>query len=228
MPGFARVAFGPFVLDGDSRELLRGPELASVDLGPKATDLLLLLVAERHRVLPKHTLRERIWPDAHVALETLYSLLKELRRALGDSGRHPQYVKNIKSVGYRFIAEVREVERGQCPVRCWLVSTTIRDEPLRDGEHILGRLLPSTLLLAAPEVSRRHAKIVVDGEGARLADLHSKNKTFVNGQEIDPDAAPRPLVDGDEIRIGRFLFVFRAIEGTTATAIAREEAQPEQ
>lgn len=214
------------MLDGESRELLRGPELTAVALGPKAMDLLLLLVAERHRVLLKHAIRDRIWPDVHVALDTLYSLVDDLRKALGESGRHPQYVKNIKSVGYRFIAEIHEVERGQRPVRCWLVSRS-REEPLWDGEHILGRWKPSTVLLASPDVSRQHAIIVVTGSDATLADLHSKNSTLLNGQRLDPDASPQHLADGDEISIARrFEFTFRTIEGTTVTALARREEPP--
>jgi DNA-binding winged helix-turn-helix (wHTH) protein len=223
MPGVGRVAFGPFVLDGEARELLRVPELSRVELGPKATDLLLLLVAERHRVLPKHVIRDRIWPDTVVGLDTLYSLVDDVRKALGDSGRHARYVKNVKSVGYRFIANVHEVDRGECPIRCWLVSDS-GQEPLRDGEHILGRWKPSTLLLASLDVSRQHARILVDGNGATLADLHSKNKTFLNGRELDPDSEPQPLADGDQIDIAhRFEFTFRTIDTDTLTAMAQDD-----
>ena len=223
MSGVGRVAFGPFVLDGGLRELLRGPELAPVDLGPKAMDLLLLLVGERHRVLPKRVIRDRIWPDSNVSLDTLYSLVDDLRKALGESGHEPQYVKNVKSVGYRFIAEVHDVEGGQRPVRCWLVSAS-HEQPLPDGEHILGRWKPATLLLPSPDVSRQHAIIVVNGDDATLADLHSKNKTFLNGQPLDPEAPAQHLADGDEINIARrFEFTFRTVEGTTATAIVKDD-----
>ncbi len=204
------------MLDGESRELLRGPELSPVHLTPKAMDLLLLLVAERRRVLRKQEILDQIWFKSFVADATLSSHVDDVRKALGESGRRPQYVKNEHGIGYRFIAEVHEVERGERPVRCWLVSR-LREEPLRDGEHILGRWKPSTLLLASPTVSRQHARIIVKASDATLADLDSKNGTLLNGHVI---TSPQHLADGDEIGIGSFKFTFRTIEGTTATAQA--------
>lgn len=46
--------------------------------------------------------------------------------------------------------------------------------------------------------SRKHAEIVVDEQGVFLRNLNRKNKTFVNGQEIDRYA----LIPGTEIQIG--------------------------
>jgi DNA-binding winged helix-turn-helix (wHTH) protein len=217
-----RVSFGPFVLDGESRELLQSPDLSPVHLTPKAMDLLLMLVAERRRILRKQEILDQIWPTSFVAEATLFSLVDDLRKALGDSGRRPRFVKNEHGIGYRFIAEVHEGERGECRVRCWLVSK-FREEPLRDGEHILGRWKPSTLLLASPTVSRQHARIVVEGSDATLMDLNSKNGTFLNGHAI---AVPQHLADGDEIGIGAFKFTFRTIDGNTATASEGDAPQP--
>jgi hypothetical protein len=48
------------------------------------------------------------------------------------------------------------------------------------------------------QVSRRHARIRLEGERYLIEDLGSKNGTFVNGHEVQ---GARPLQDGDEIQI---------------------------
>jgi pSer/pThr/pTyr-binding forkhead associated (FHA) protein len=50
------------------------------------------------------------------------------------------------------------------------------------------------------EVSRCHARIVVQGTTATIEDLGSKNGTYVNGERLE---APILLTNGDEIWIGR-------------------------
>ncbi len=60
----------------------------------------------------------------------------------------------------------------------------------------------------SPTVSRRHARIVVEGGKATLEDLGSKNGTFLRGERI---SSPRPLVDGDEILLGRVHMTFRVL-----------------
>ena len=50
-------------------------------------------------------------------------------------------------------------------------------------------------------VSRRHAMIEIAHGSAFLRDLHSRNGTYLNGQQLPP-YEPRALCDGDEIRLG--------------------------
>ncbi len=51
-------------------------------------------------------------------------------------------------------------------------------------------------------VSRRHARIVIQGAQVFIEDLNSTNYTYVNQQRLVP-GQPHPLNDGDEIRLGR-------------------------
>jgi pSer/pThr/pTyr-binding forkhead associated (FHA) protein len=55
--------------------------------------------------------------------------------------------------------------------------------------------------LADPEVSRRHATVRTDERpgGAAIADLGSRNGTWVNDRRIDE---PTPLHAGDVVRLG--------------------------
>jgi pSer/pThr/pTyr-binding forkhead associated (FHA) protein len=75
------------------------------------------------------------------------------------------------------------------------------------SEVVLGRSEGCDVQLPGRAVSRRHARILQTDGGYLLADLDSKNGTFVNGQEV---VASYLLRDGDEIQIAlavRLLFV---------------------
>ncbi|MYX32069.1 MULTISPECIES: FHA domain-containing protein [unclassified Streptomyces] len=63
----------------------------------------------------------------------------------------------------------------------------------------IGRLAGSGIRLDAEGVSRRHAAMNRAGSHVVLSDLGSTNGTYLNGTLLD---APRPLRDGDLLRIG--------------------------
>jgi hypothetical protein len=65
-------------------------------------------------------------------------------------------------------------------------------------ELTIGRDLRSSLVIEDRQVSRRHARIRLEGDQYILEDLNSRNGTFVNGQEL---GASHSLQDGDEIQI---------------------------
>ena len=56
-------------------------------------------------------------------------------------------------------------------------------------------------------VSRKHARIFVQGAQVLIEDLNSTNYTFVNQQKLTP-GQPQPLDDGDEIWLGRLKLNF--------------------
>src|SRR5918998_2742061 len=63
------------------------------------------------------------------------------------------------------------------------------------------------IVVADPEVSRRHAAVREHGGGVAIEDLGSTNGTFVNGEKVE---GVQPLSDGDEVRIGNTVFRVRA------------------
>ena len=56
---------------------------------------------------------------------------------------------------------------------------------LQDGSYLIGRGSACHLQLPYPDVSERHALLLLHGETARIEDLHSANGTYVNGVPID-------------------------------------------
>jgi len=78
--------------------------------------------------------------------------------------------------------------------------------PMREGELALGRDDAALALLPADNtMSRTHALIIRSGPGRfTISDQGSANGTFVNGTRTDGEV---PLVFGDELQVGRTLFL---------------------
>ena len=64
------------------------------------------------------------------------------------------------------------------------------------------------LVLEDDTISRLHARICKEGEMVYLEDLNSTNGTFKNGLRLQP-YEKRRLEEGDEVRFGKLLFVYR-------------------
>ena len=103
-----RYLFGDYVLDTQRAELHGAG--APIKLRRKAFQVLAYLLAHRDRVVPKHELLEHLWPDQFVGDEVLKTCVTALRKALGERGRAPRFVRTLHGQGYRFVAvvEVRE------------------------------------------------------------------------------------------------------------------------
>jgi DNA-binding winged helix-turn-helix (wHTH) protein len=194
-----RYEFGDFRLDGDTRQLLR--EGREVALGPKAFELLELLLRARPRALSRTRLHAALWPSTHVGATSLHVLVSQLRAALGDDPDEPLWVRTVYGFGYAFRGEAASdepVPEGGSSRPCLVLDD--REWPLSDGEHVLGREEGLALRIESRGVSRHHARLLVRSGQATLEDLASKNGTFVAEERV---IAPRVLADGDVIRLGR-------------------------
>lgn len=80
----------------------------------------------------------------------------------------------------------------------------IEELTLAEGTHTIGRTLDSTLRLEGYEVSRLHARLLVNNNQCEIIDENSKNGTFINGKRIKFSY----LHNGDAIQIGKFNLQF--------------------
>ena len=103
--------FGNFDLDVAGRDLRSAGE--SVHLEPQAFDLLTYLVEHRDRVVDKIELLDKVWGHSFLSDANLTTRIKEIRRALGDDGRHQHTIRNLRGRGYRFVAPVAHGETQQ-------------------------------------------------------------------------------------------------------------------
>src|SRR5918997_24318 len=86
-------------------------------------------------------------------------------------------------------------------------------EPTPDA--VIGRE-GTDIVLADPEVSRRHAAIRAHGEGIAIEDLGSTNGTYVNDQRVQ---GTQPLSDGDTVRLGNTVWRVRTAAAAAGAAI---------
>jgi DNA-binding winged helix-turn-helix (wHTH) protein len=212
------VEFGEYAVDFESRQLLRGGE--AVHVGPKALELLELLLKGRPRALSKSQLRNQLWPRTFASESNLTSLVNELRAALEDVAREPRYVRTVYGFGYAFsgqAVDLRDAGRpGSARRARFRLFLENREVALREGENLLGRMDEGVAWLESPTVSRRHARILVSAVGATIEDLGSKNGTFLHGDRL---TEPSALSDGDEIRLGQVRMTFRVL-GPASTRTA--------
>ena len=202
-----RQCFGELVLDDEARQLTRNGQ--AVHLTPKALELLEFLVQNRPRAVSKEQLHEKLWPSTHVTGANLPVLVHEVREALGDDPHEPHWLRTVARFGYAFCGDVTQDETGggeECRWDCRILWGG-REILLRPGENILGRAHDAAVWIDDTSVSRRHAVIHVDEEGATLEDSQSRNGTFRRGQKVEGAVQ---LEDGDEFVLGGVLLTFRA------------------
>ncbi len=138
------------------------------------------------------------------------------------------YIETISKRGYRLIAPVSGLGPPSAdPAHgawCFKITLEGREIELKDGgENLVGRGQDATVRIDNPEVSRRHARLVVAGDTVTLEDLGSKNGTHRNGRRL---TAPVALADGDEIWIGRTWRASASRSVTTAPGPNAERLGP--
>jgi DNA-binding winged helix-turn-helix (wHTH) protein len=213
-----RLRFGDCLLDSGTREVFRGGE--AISLSPKAFQLLELLVHHRPNALSKQDLHQGLWPDTFVVDGNLANLVSELRTALGDDRRQPRIIRTVQRFGYAFQAEAEGLPTPRVREAGGVAYRLVwgdREIGLVEGENLIGRDQEAVVWLDDVSVSRHHARIVIDGSGASLEDLGSKNGTYVRGKKI---RARVPLRDGDAVRLGSVALVFRRFEAGASTETA--------
>ncbi len=92
-----------------------------------------------------------------------------------------------------------------------------KEFPLVAGTTNVGRSEECDLRIPLPEVSRKHAAVIVTSDDVTLRDLGSANGTYVNNQKI----TEQELAAGDHVVIGPVVFTVR-IDGEP------EEVRPVQ
>jgi DNA-binding winged helix-turn-helix (wHTH) protein len=64
-------------------------------LRQKSFQVLVFLLENRDRVVTKNELIKAIWEDVAVTDDTLVQSVMEIRRALGESARHPRLIRTM-------------------------------------------------------------------------------------------------------------------------------------
>lgn len=222
--------FEQFCLDPCKRVLWRDGE--QVPLQAKALDTLLVLIENRDRVVAKDELIRQVWPDTFVEEINLTVNISTLRKALGESPNDHRYIVTAPRRGYRFVAEVKEIQNDETPSRAATQPPVSRWFPrVNLNRRILGALLriasiTLTSFLLSPKRQTAIQTIAVlpftelgthneDHLGVGLADALITQLGAVRQIVVRPTSAVLKYqrTTGDPLAAGRELGVEAVLEG---------------
>ena len=98
------LSFGSFRLDITNRQLFR--DQRELKLTGRAFEVLVYLVERPGQLVTREELSQTVWQGMVVGDSTLAVCIGELRKALKDKAKKPQFIETIHRHGYRFVAEV--------------------------------------------------------------------------------------------------------------------------
>ena len=95
--------------------------------------------------------------------------------------------------------------------------------PLDKPELLIGRELVNDIVVSDADVSRKHARLLQQGDVWLVEDLASTNGTYVNGNRL---SAPQHLQPGDQIKLGETIeLLFEVLPAAAqVTRLAAETA----
>ncbi|MBB6096314.1 TolB-like protein/Flp pilus assembly protein TadD [Povalibacter uvarum] len=98
------VTFGPYRFDPQSARLWSGE--SEIRLTPKSAAVLGVLVQRAGQPVTKQELFSSVWGSTIVSDDALVTCIQELRKALKDDAREPDFIETRHRSGYRFVATV--------------------------------------------------------------------------------------------------------------------------
>lgn len=130
--------FGDFRLDPVRHRLSRGGKI--VPLSPKAIETLIVLVRNAEEAVDRKDLMQAVWADSIVEDANLTVAISQLRKAFVENGNRDEFIQTVPRVGYRFVADVREILEESLPLRPekHASSQTTRDETNFGNRHSAG------------------------------------------------------------------------------------------
>lgn len=72
----------------------------------KASAILKLLASRGGEVISQDDIRQSVWRDVHVTPDLVREYIFDLRQALGDKARQPNYIETVRGKGYRLLGGV--------------------------------------------------------------------------------------------------------------------------
>jgi DNA-binding winged helix-turn-helix (wHTH) protein len=101
-----RYRFGDWVLDILRYEVQRAGE--PILLRPKAFQVLCYVVERPGQLVTKEELFRVLWADTVVGDAALTMCIQEIRKALQDDAKSPQYLETVHRRGFRPTSQARQ------------------------------------------------------------------------------------------------------------------------
>lgn len=152
-----QFSFADFRVDLAEETLQRGSRL--IRLRPKAWAVLRYLLEHPGRLVRKEEIFRAVWPETAVTDDSLSLAIREIRKALGETGRSSEILRTEHKRGFRFIP----------------VVTSGQPRPPQAARH------PSTAAPRAPKEHVQKARLLVGRQG-ELASVHDAYRRACQGQ----------------------------------------------
>jgi DNA-binding winged helix-turn-helix (wHTH) protein len=184
------ISFGVFQLDTRDMELRRGGQ--SLELTPKALDVLHYLLLHSGRLVRKKELLEAVWSQSHVSEAVIKVCIREIRKTLGDEATTPRFIETVRSRGYRFVGNI-QLSTSE--------SSSVQNRAQAQEEPVTESLAP---LVSPPRHSKAPVRSV--GREAVFAELQKRLERACHGER-------QVLFITGEAGIGKMTTVNRFLEG---------------
>ncbi|PKP75123.1 MAG: transcriptional regulator [Alphaproteobacteria bacterium HGW-Alphaproteobacteria-6] len=126
--------FGDFRLDLERFQLSRRG--VPVRLEPQVLSLIIHLIENRDRMVPKDALATAVWNGSAVSDASISSRVRSARQALDDDGTRQGVIQTVHGRGFRFVAPVTVTQDARPRVT-----------PQQDGAHSADLSRPSVAVL---------------------------------------------------------------------------------
>ena len=168
--------FGSFRLDLTDAGLWRAER--PVPLRPKTFALLVYLVEHAGQLVTKEALFDAVWPETTVGDGVLKTSLGELRKALGETAKAPQWIATVHGRGYRFVAPVTMDEVASPPA-----ASAAHTAPLVTlASTPVPPFTPVRSPTAAPHLVAREAEVTILHQWFAKALQGERHLGFITGE----------------------------------------------
>lgn len=173
-------SFGAFRAYPAQNELQRLDTGERQRLEPRTMDVLVVLARNAGEVVSRQAFSETIWPGRRVVDDSLSVCVSELRRALKDSARAPQYIRTVPKRGYCLLAAVSWEQKCTSDLQP-LPQTRTRTSPVNTTRALLGSA--AVIVIVALVLSRLLSDTVSTAESANDVPIQA---SAVNAQQLMP------------------------------------------
>ena len=232
-----RLRIGEHVVDTGALRVVTRPELPR--LTSKAVAVLVELVREVGQTVTRDQLLDRVWTGRFPTPDVLTQAVKELRRALGDDSKPPQYIETIPKLGYRLIAPVLVLDGPESAVVVEAAAPVV-EEPRETSSANdapagaraapppnVARALRWLLAIAGSSIVLAAAAIVIGHlRSGALAPSLAQRTWIVSARRTitsDPGAERRPQLSPDGTRVA-----FAASDPVATSRVVVRSIEPSQ
>jgi TolB-like protein/DNA-binding winged helix-turn-helix (wHTH) protein/tetratricopeptide (TPR) repeat protein len=181
--------FDDFVVDPETWRLTRRER--EIHVKPVVLELLIYLIANRGRLVTRQELMDTVWGDTVISESALTKAAARLRKALGDDSTTHRYLETVRSRGYRFVADVEEIESPvpHGPHSGKVRTVTLSRTVLAGGAAIIAMIVLAAFWFRSPQHEAPQEHVV-----RSLAVLPLNNLTGDPKQEYYADGLQELLI----------------------------------